>query len=445
MKLKLRMNGDTKMTSSKQKKTTRENVFEFYATHTASCDQSYALTEDKNIHKLYSEVDDKCDQNTLFTKTSIVILTANKYERNILHKKIYEQSRNKIKKMEIELFTACERFKKAYAYWFEVSGYCILNIHANVTGSYTIGGSADIVRWVLSNKYLFPTAIISFGICFGTRPDTNELGDVVISRKVYPYFIGAKINGEGVSVVDDNAFHISDSLDNRILELENNNILKFDHFTVCFKNYITGEAVISSETFRDKFVNITTQVIYAGDMEGYGLFKECTSYPHSVPCLIIKSICDWADEKNFDVNDKKILSEFRAKFCEHNPEININERKILRTLKDRLQAYSASCAFDVLNVIIQNEVAEKAMLDNIRAWIKSFHGSATSCEKIREKILNRVAKFNLGFAVSESFIHRCLIILENEEILKCDMTCRQGQNEEDKCLVPELKASIDII
>lgn len=433
------------MGNTNKGKNTREKVFEFYARHATSCDRSYTTAEDENINMLYHDIKDKSGQNSLFAKTSIIILTANKYERNILHKKVYELNGNPIQRMEIELFTACQRFKKAYAYWFEWNNYSILNIHANVTGSYTIGGSADIIRWVLLNEYLFPTAIISFGICFGTMPLKSELGDVVISRKVYPYFIGAKVNGERLSVVDDNAFLLTDSMDNRIHDLDNSNQLnKFD-FKVRIKNYITGEAVVSSKTFRDKFVNVTTQEIYAGDMEGYGLFKECTSYPYNVPCVIIKSICDWADEKNFNINDEKILTEFKTSFYKHNIEIDIDEKKLLGTLKDRLQAYSASCAFEVLKVIIQNQVVDEGILDINRTWIATFHGEATTCMQVRSIVLKTIQTSNLGLTVSDSFIHRCLTILEDEGVIKCDSACKLNQNGNDICLVPELRASIDII
>lgn len=440
-----KLNGDGKMGNTNKGKNARERVFEFYATHATSCNSSYTTAEDEKINMLYHDVKDKCEQSSLFAQTSIVILTANKYERNILHKKIYESERNPIQRMEIELFTACQRFKKAYAYWFKWNNYSILNIHANVTGSYTIGGSADIVRWVLLNEYLFPTAIISFGICFGSMVQNSELGEVVISRKVYPYFIGAKLNGKRLAVVDDNAFLLNDSMDNRIHDLDNNNQLnKFD-FNVMLKNYITGEAVVSSKVFRDKFVNITTQEIYAGDMEGYGLFKECTSYPYNVPCVIIKSICDWAEEKNFNKNDEEVLNEFKTSLYNHNTEIDIDEKELLGTLKDRLQAYSASCAFEVLKVVIQNQVVNEGMLDFIRTWIANFHGKATTCRKVRSIVLNKIRTSNLGLTVSDSFIHRCLMILEDEGVIKCDSACKLNQKGNDICLVPELKASIDII
>ncbi len=65
----------------------------------------------------------------------------------------------------------------------------------------------------------------------------------------------------------------------------NNNKFNKMPFSVKFKNYITGEAVVSSSEWRKKIVDTTTQEIYAGDMEGYGLFKECNNTGYEIPCL----------------------------------------------------------------------------------------------------------------------------------------------------------------
>lgn len=418
-------------------------VFEFYAKNKKLCDSNFMITEDESIDNIYDDVSDENSENILLTRTSIVLLTANKYERNILHERVYGLSGKKINRIEIELFTACQRFKKIYAYWFEWNGYSVLNVHANVTGSYTIGGSADIIRWILLNEYLFPKIILSFGICFGTK---GGLGDVVISRKIYPYFIGAKINGENLSVVDDNAFSINDDLYNKINNLKNNNKFKKFAFKVYFQNYITGEAVVSSEFFRQKFVGITTQDIFAGDMEGYGLFKECTSYPYNVPCIIIKSICDWGIEKNFDVNDEELVSAFRTSLSDNNISVNSNEEviKLLDTLKDRLQAYSANCAFDVLEVILQNNILGLSILDDFRIWINNRRGVATSCRKVREKIFEHVKSSGLGFVVPDCFVHQCIEILEKEEVICRESHCDLDQNRKNKCSTSEIDVSIGI-
>lgn len=435
------------MKTNEKKKDIQNKVFEFYSKKKDLCDDNFKKAEDKNIDNLYCDIIDRDKQNSLLARTSTIILTANKYERNILHKRMYELTSKKIQRIEVELYTACQRFKKIYAYWFEWNGYSFLNVHANVTGSYTIGGSADIIRWILSNEYLFPKMIISFGVCFGTKELDSEIGDVVISRKVYPYFIGAKVCGENLNVVDDNSFCINDNLDNKIHNLENNNKLNSFIFNVYFGNYITGEAVVSSNSFRQKFVGITTQKIYAGDMEGYGLFKECTSYPYNVPCVIIKSICDWGTEKNFDANDEETISGFKTALSNNNIIINSNEevKKIVESLKDRLQAYSANCAFDVLKVIIQNSILGLSILDDLRIWLKKYKGIATSCRKVRKKILQEVAVFNLGFIVPDSFVHLCLMILEEENLIRRETNCILDQNERNRCTASDKDISIDII
>lgn len=434
------------MSVNNKKKDIQMKVFDFYIKNKDLCDVNFAKAEDENIDSLYYDVTDKDMKNILFARVSTILLTANKYERNILHKRIHELTSKKIQRIEIELFTACQRYKKIYAYWFEWNGHSFLNVHANVTGSYTIGGSADIIRWILSNECLFPKMIISFGVCFGTKESDSKLGDVVISRKVYPYFIGAKINGENLDVVDDNSFSINDDLDNKILNLKNNNKLNRFAFNVEFGNYITGEAVVSSNSFRKKAINITTQHILAGDMEGYGLFKECTNYPYKVPCVIIKSICDWGIEKNFNVNDEKIISTLKTLLINNNVVINSDEevKTILESLKDRLQAYSANCAFDVLKVFIKNNILKLSILNDLRKWFEDHNGIVTSCRKVREKILKDVELSNLGLMVPDSFVHLCLTILENEGLINRETDCKLNQEKINICTASDKDISIDI-
>lgn len=179
-------------------------------------------------------------------------------------------------------------------------------------------------------------------------------------------------------------------------------------------------------------------------MEGYGLFKECTSSPYNIPCVIIKSICDWADEKNFDVNDDNILEEFKATLQENKSKKNI-EKEILKTLKDRLQSYSANCAFEALAVVIQNHIFKNSLLDDVREWIKKYQGAATSCRRFQEEIIKTINKFNLGYEISDSYVHRCIIILEGEGIIRCSPECNLSENKNDKCIKPNKTASIDII
>ena len=146
----------------------QKNIFDFYAQNSGKCDQAYTDANDPDIVELYAMINEEKNINTLLAKTSIILLTANKYEKNILHKKISDLTHQKIIQFRIDLLTACEQYNEVHAYCFEWNNNIFLHIHANVTGSYTIGGSADIIRWIRSNNYLFPKLISSFGICFGT-------------------------------------------------------------------------------------------------------------------------------------------------------------------------------------------------------------------------------------------------------------------------------------
>ena len=61
-------------------------------------------------------------------------------------------------------------------------------------------------------------------------------------------------------------------------------------FKVSFGNIITGEAVVNNQKEKLKAIERAYGCdITAGEMEGYGLAKECIYYSH-IPCLIIKAI-----------------------------------------------------------------------------------------------------------------------------------------------------------
>nr|MBQ4455582.1 hypothetical protein [Clostridia bacterium] len=170
-------------------------IYEFYRDHKSACDQTYKKATAPNISCIYEDGGQLLLSPRLneLAKVSIVILTANKFEKNILHQEIYKKTNIKILSFTIELFESPKKHNITDAYLFEWNGYTIFHIGCRVTGSYTLGGCADAIRYCINSPYIFPTAFVSFGICFGCREEKDHLCDTVISRKVYPYFIGAKI------------------------------------------------------------------------------------------------------------------------------------------------------------------------------------------------------------------------------------------------------------
>lgn len=375
----------------------KESVCSFYINNKSKCDINYANATSKNIGKIYEDIVDTNVIISLFVQTSFVVITANKFEKNILHHNIFKKENRKIKKISINLFPQRETKQETYAYCFNWNGYTVLHIEAQNTGSYTIGGSADIVRYVLDNKYIVPIGIISFGICFGADENNSCLGDVIISKKVYPYFIGSKIQENGYFVNDDNVFSIVSDLSAKIKFIIDKNAFSELENTVYFGNYITGEAVVSQRKARDQFVKQTTQKIIAGEMEGYGLFKESRGTYYSIPCVIIKSICDWAVMKNFKTKDifEKLISE--------NSNITVSEDE-QKTLKDRIQAYSANQAFEVLNILLNNKIFEDSIFSKIILYIEEYRGHAIYAKQIKNAIQEIVENSMSGIFITNKYV-----------------------------------------
>lgn len=385
-----------------------ENICKFFLDNRKKCNTYYEYAENPEIGNIYTDINKKMAINEYFSQVTLVILTANKYEKNVLHQYIYSKNRKKIKRIAISLFPRRESKEVTYAYYFKWGKYAVIHIEAQRTGSYTIGGSADIVRYVINNPYLYPTAMISLGICFGIDEQKNyAIGNTVISRKIYPYFVGAKINESGYFVNDDNVFKTSSELTAKIKGLLDKNVfLKRDNRMVVLGNYITGEAVVSSLKFRNILSGITTQDIIAGEMEGYGLYKECGGTQYSIPCLIIKSICDWGAMKNFD--SKKIFENLGGL---ENP-ITRDEQK---TLKDRIQAYAAAQAVQVLQIFIENGIFDDSLLIRLMSYIKEKHGSTIYVKAIKEKLQEFAIDYN--YTISNEFVVQIISNLVKKKIL----------------------------
>lgn len=362
-----------------------KSICEFYITNRDVCTQQYNMAESPEINSLYETIEDKRKINLLFSKVSAVILTANKYEKNILHTNLYHATNQKIQRIEINLLPRREFPQTTYAYYFNWHNYNILHIEAQHIGSYTIGGSADLVRYVRENPFLYPTTIISLGICFGTQEKKQSLGDTIISEKIYPYFIGAKWGENSFYVTDDNMFRINHRLRTKIkTEVLDLNLLNNAGFKTYLGNFVTGEAVISNKEVRDRFVGITREPISGGEMEGYGLFKECCGGDNIIPCILIKAICDWGVLKN--LTDIPSIQNFLS-------ENGIIDNEELVTIKDRIQSCAAYNAYRVLDVLLKNCIFYKSIYDQVKPKIAKKYERVVQewrVKKYAEEIINEI-------------------------------------------------------
>lgn len=328
-----------------------------YVTHfleSSSADtmkQCYSSIRDESSNRCFKqqikEVDDH-EFDSLFPLVTNVILTANKIECDSLNYLASKQENNRLikRKHSIQIFDDVYLLSPE-AYIFKVGSSYILHLNACETGSNTPGGSTDLVRYITNNRYLRPSSIISFGVCYGRSVEDQHFGDVIIPKKLYPWSVGQKINDKSFVIKHDNFnLWLEDKFSKSGIYTTLNDCCNGEDGTIIsesvqlgsagtqydFKiklslgNMSTGEAVISSSTAKRmvREANGNEREI-GGEMEGYGLAKECVYYAH-IPCFIIKGICDWGEQKNID----KALSKL--------------DIKAPPKLKDQLQAYAAFCA-----------------------------------------------------------------------------------------------------
>ena len=317
-------------------------------------------------------------------KVSVVILTANEYEENILNYYAHNSQKNAAENpiLEVDRKVTFKTKKISFnAYILKIDKYYVLHLHAQNTGSYTIGGSADMVRYVAENEYLHPTCIISFGICFGHDHTKQELGDTIIAKTLYPYFIGAKLS-DGTLTVKSHDFILnlsdtSNELYETLEKLKKNKIIDVDQTdiecNVDMGNLITGEAVLSDGIYKKIFEDAAHAIDpKGGEMEGYGMGKECLFY--NIPCLLIKSICDWGSEKNIDKE--------------------INEMTHISNTKDKIQAYTSYCAYTVLKKLFNERIFEESLYEKYKNKLHQKAKIGNGCFVPSSEIVNEFKNYN---------------------------------------------------
>lgn len=360
--------------------------------------------------KSINEIEDE-EFDEFFPLITTVILTANEIECDTLNCFASMQENVCVRRRRNYLdILPNQNVGVADAYVFELGDYYALHIHAYDTGSNTPGGSTDVVRYISNNPYLKPSLIVSFGVCYGQDPDKQNIGDVIIPQKLYPWSIGQKVVDKTLMIKSDNfnlwlynAFRTTSNLYPSLRKYctgesgktINASVNDMD-FNVKVKmgDMSTGEAVVSSENLKELIIDATRNPKYlGGEMEGYGIAKECIYYA-KIPCMLLKSICDWGVMKNID----DILKE---------------DIECPMFFKDKLQAYASVCAaivlfdlfaeykhvFNILGLIefVSQERSGRNFLSRITAEEKvsiikvltNYYGNYQVAEKVFECLINK--------------------------------------------------------
>lgn len=415
------------------KKTNDNSVVEYIKTFLASqkrelMEYCYYAIKDKRNQRYFKESIALMEDSvfdSLFPLVSTVVLTANKIECDSLNYIVSKQDASGLNKRKhsLPIFEKGD-LASPDAYIFRIGSSYVLHLNAYETGANTPGGSADLVRFISNNLLLRPTCIISFGICYGRDPQSQDIGDVLIPKKLYPWSVGQKITDNKFYIKHDNfnlwledKFSASgiysvlndfcNGEDGKVittsftLKNEDKNSEKEYDFSVkvTWGNMSTGEAVVSSQQAKKMIREAASnEKELGGEMEGYGIAKECIFYAN-IPCFILKAICDWGECKDIDkkLKDEKIE-------CPTN-------------LKDQLQAYAAFCAGIVLLQLLSDE-KEKLLSLKLIEWMgdnKRKSGIKKHVYVSKELFIKNIKQF---YSVNDTMAQKILAILIKNDVIK---------------------------
>lgn len=166
------------MSGIKEENSVLKNIKSFLDENMQSMDNCYNAIRGNNGERLLrNELDEISNEDfdSEFPLVSAVILTANKFECDALNYLMnnYEEHNVKKRRDKIHIFKKID-INSSEAYLFKISSCNILHLLASETGSNTPGGSTDLVRFVSNHPQLFPTCIISFGICYGRDSEKTK-------------------------------------------------------------------------------------------------------------------------------------------------------------------------------------------------------------------------------------------------------------------------------
>ena len=206
------------------------------------------------------------------------------------------------------------------------------------TSSFSGNGSHKAVVHALrrfsDNKIGYPF-VASLGVAFGLHPAISEsyplgnqkLGDVLISQNIIAYDSKYKAEEEeGISFQNCEKYSLEIGASRAFAGLINDweitpfapqneksteyNIdykLNMDKVRCHLGSLFSGGAVVSSASFKEKLLAsvldgnkqpTTTLHPIGGEMEGVGIWYACLLEDDLIPCIVIKGICDWGEEKN---------------------------------------------------------------------------------------------------------------------------------------------------
>lgn len=155
-------------------------------------------------------------------------------------------------------------------------------------GSGGADGSLATVMDAIDN--VGPEYVISCGLAFGADPSKQSIGDVLVSSWVRCYEKGRK---EPDRFVPRGSRVPADPL--LLGAARSWRLDRRDDIRVTVGGFVSGEKLIDDSEFKAHVLCIEPEAV-GGDMEGAGILSAC--YRRTVRWIVIKAICDWAEDKD---------------------------------------------------------------------------------------------------------------------------------------------------
>ena len=300
--------------------------------------------------------------NVMLTDCKVLILTANSVEQNIVTRKLYEEM-NQGKGFEYERSQLREAFvDDICVYQFsKVNDINIVHIHPGEMGSFTKEGSARAVRNALLRFQ--PKLVVSLGVAFGIDPVNQELGSVLLSKGIIPYDVFNK-DIDGIFKLDSKQIYSTHSAlkawnvlvrspDFRLEKNSSRKSLIGNEISFKWENgfMLSGGSVLSNEVKKQALLKAANRIseydIIGGEMEGTGIYFECADL--SIPCIIIKGICDYGAAKNEWDEVIKEADSHPMRYIDYDEDIHLPDKEIRgQRIKDCVQAFATDNAVEAL-------------------------------------------------------------------------------------------------
>ncbi|HLH61622.1 MAG TPA: hypothetical protein VKV20_08065 [Ktedonobacteraceae bacterium] len=161
-------------------------------------------------------------------------------------------------------------------------------------------------------KALSPSAIVMVGIAFGLLPQSQQIGDILVSEQLFGYE-RQKVDVDPAGRLVIRARGDRPHASTRLLDSFRDSSNDWAGCKVHFGLMLSGEKLVNNRDFRDSLLRMEPEAI-GGEMEGTGIYSAARR--NSVDWILVKAISDWADGYKVDTHQRR-AAENAVSFTTH--------------------------------------------------------------------------------------------------------------------------------